>query len=181
MKELSLNILDIIENSLKADAKNIELNIVEDDYKDLISIEIKDDGCGMDENLIKEVFDPFTTTSTNKKVGLGLPLLKLEAESCDGGVYIESEKGKGTRVKICFRKSHIDTPPLGDLPSTIVTVLATHPEVNLKYRHEVNGNVFEISTEDLRNICNETICTPLVLNGIKEFINEKIKELHGGA
>lgn len=181
MKELSLNILDIIENSLKANAKNIELKIVEDDSKDLLYIEIKDDGVGMDENFLKEVFDPFTTTSTNKKVGLGLPLLKLEAESCDGGIWIESKKGKGTTVKICFRKSHVDTPPLGDIPSTLITVLATHPEVNLHYRHEVNGKVFEVSTDDLKKVCNDTICTPLVLNGIKEFISEQIKGLHGGA
>ncbi|BAL81324.1 ATP-binding protein [Caldisericum exile] len=181
MEELSLNILDIIENSLKANAKNIEVNIIEDDNKDLLLIEIKDDGVGMDEDLLKRVFDPFTTTSANKKVGLGLPLLKLEAESCDGGIFIESEKGKGTTVKICFRKSHVDTPPLGDIASTIVSVLATHPEVNLHYRHEVNQKVFEISTEDLRKICSETICTPLVLNGIRGFLNEQIKDLHGGA
>lgn len=181
MKELSLNILDIIENSLKANAKNIELIILEDDNKDLLLIEVRDDGVGMDETLLKEVFDPFTTTSKNKKVGLGLPLLKLEAESCDGGISIESEKGKGTTVKICFRKSHIDTPPLGDIASTIVSVVATHPEINFRYRHEVNGKVFEISIEDLKKICNETICTPLVLNGIRDFLNEQIKSLHGGA
>lgn len=180
MKELSLNILDIIENSLKAKAKNIELTIVEDDSKDLLLIEIKDDGVGMDETLLKEVFDPFMTTSKNKKVGLGLPLLKLEAELCDGGVFIESKKGLGTIVKVCFKKSHIDVPPLGDLPATIVSIIATHPEVNLKFEYVVDGRTFEISTEDLRKTCEESLCTPLVLSSIKTFLEEKIKELHGG-
>lgn len=180
MKELSLNILDIIENSLKAKAKNIELTIVEDDSKDLLLIEIKDDGVGMDEALLKEVFDPFMTTSKNKKVGLGIPLLKLEAELCDGGVFIESKMGLETIVKVYFKKSHIDVPPLGDLPATIVSIIATHPEVNLKFKHVVNNRTFEISTEDLRKTCEESLCTPLVLSSIKTFLEEKIKELHGG-
>jgi len=181
MKELSLNILDIVENSIKAQAKNIELTIIEDDSKDVLQIEVKDNGVGMDNELLQKVFDPFVTSSNNKKVGLGLPLLKLEAESCGGGVFIESKVGVGTTVKVCFKKSHVDTPPLGDLPSTIVSIIATHPEINFKYTHVVNGKKFEISTEEIRRICEETICTPIVLSGIKNFLEEQIKALHGGA
>lgn len=180
MKELSLNILDIVENSFKAKAKRIELTIIEDDGEDLLSIEIKDDGSGMGEEILNSVFDPFTTSSNTKKVGLGLPFLKLESESSGGSVTVESKKGKGTTVRITFKKSHIDRPPLGDIPSTLVTIIATHPEVEFKYKHIVNGKVFEISTKELKDIFGETITSPIVLNGIKDFLDEEIRNLYGG-
>lgn len=180
MKELALNILDIVENSFKAHAKHIELTIVEDDSEDLLYIEVKDDGSGMEEEILNTVFDPFTTSSNTKKVGLGLPLLKLESESTGGSVAVESEEGKGTIVKITFKKSHIDRPPLGDIPSTLITIIATHPEVNFKYKHVVNGKVFEISNDELRSIFGETITAPIVLNGIRDFLDEAIRNLYGG-
>jgi len=180
VKELSLNILDIIENSINAKAKNIHIIINEDDTLDLLELVVKDDGIGMDEDFLKDVFDPFTTTSTKKKVGLGLPLLKEEAELCGGGVKIKSEKGVGTEVHVTFKKSSIDTPPIGDLTSTIICVYATHPEIDLYYDHSVNGKTFEISTKLIREVCGNDYCNPVILKGIKEFFQNSIKTLYGG-
>ncbi|MGB9694465.1 MAG: ATP-binding protein [Caldisericaceae bacterium] len=180
MKELSLNVLDIIENSINAKAKNIHIVVNEDDSVDLLEIIIKDDGVGMDDEFLKTVCDPFTTSSTNKKVGLGLPLLKQEAELTSGGLRIKSKKGIGTEVQVSFKKSCVDTPPLGDLVSTIICVFATHPEVNLYYKHTVNGKTFEISTDLIRKECGDNYCNPVILKGIKEFFQNSIESLYGG-
>lgn len=180
MKEISLNILDIIENSIKASARNIRLTVIDDDRNDELYIEVFDDGKGMEEDLKDKVFDPFITSSDNKKVGLGLPLFKYEAECCDGFVVIDSEKGKGTIVKIKFRKSHVDRPPFGDIISTILSVFITHPEVNFEYRHIFNGKEFLISTAELKEIIGDGISSPVIIKGIGDFIRNNLDSLYGG-
>ena len=181
MKELSLNILDIIENSIKSGAKNVELTIEEDSKKDLLSIIVKDDGKGMDESFLKIIFDPFTTTSTNKNVGLGLPLLKEEAENCEGGIEIQSKTERGTTVIVKFKRSHIDRPPMGDLPSTILSAIAANPDVRFFYRHTVDRKTFELDTEEIKNIAGENSLRDVkVLKWIGSYIRENIKSLYGG-
>lgn len=180
MKELSLNILDILENSIKAEAKNIRLLIDDDDVKDMLYIEVSDDGVGMDDEMTSKVFDPFVTSSTNKKVGLGLPLLKYEAESCDGFVKVESKKNQGTKVSIMFKKSHIDRPPLGDIASSVVTVFLTHPEINFEYIHVHNGRQFSISSEELHEAAGDSFDSPLIIKGIHELITSSLNSLYGG-
>lgn len=180
MKEISLNLLDILENSIKADSKNIELLIIDDDKKDEIYIEINDDGIGMEEELKEKVFDPFYTSSTNKKVGLGLPLFRYEAESCGGYVKIDSKKGEGTSVKIKFVKSHIDRPPFGDIVSSILSIFITHPEINFKYKHIYNEKVFEVSTEVLKEALGGDKFSPIMIKGIEEFLRNNLNLLYGG-
>ena len=181
MKELSLNILDIIENSIKSGAKNVELTIEEDIKKDLLSITVKDDGKGMEKSFLKIIFDPFTTTSTNKKVGLGLPLLKEEAESCGGGIEIQSKTGKGTTVTVKFKRSHIDRPPMGDLPSTILSVIAANPDIRLFYKHTVDRKTFKLDTEKIKDIAGGNSLKDIkVLKWIESYIRENIKSLYGG-
>ncbi|MBM4157985.1 MAG: sensor histidine kinase [Ignavibacteria bacterium] len=135
MNDISLHILDIAENSINASAKNIEI-LVEENFKDdLFTLEIKDDGKGMNKSMLEEVTDPFITTRTTRKVGLGIPLLKQAAEMANGKLEIISETGKGTKIYTSFQMSHFDRQPTGNIMDTILALLASEKEYNLKFCH----------------------------------------------
>lgn len=181
MEDLSLHILDIAENSLAAGANRIEIIIKEEPSKDLLIIELRDNGRGMDEGLLKMVTDPFFTTKTVRKVGLGIPLLKQAAEECGGGLTIHSEEGKGTVINARFRLSHIDLKPKGDMGATIMVLLAGNPDVNIVLEYNKEGRIFRFDTEEIRShIKDLPINLPFVLKMIKEVINEGIRNLEGG-
>jgi len=147
---LSLHILDIVENSIRAKASRIEIKVVEDTRKDLLTIEIKDNGQGIDEETIKKVVDPFFTTRTTRKVGLGLPLLSQAARESGGDVEIESKVGRGTRVKATFGYSHIDRKPLGNMEKTLITLIAGNPEVDFRYEHKKDELEYHLDTKEIR-------------------------------
>jgi len=132
VEDLSLHILDIAENALRAHASRIEIVISSDSRNDLLTIEVSDDGKGMDPDTLAKVRDPFFTTK-RKKTGLGIPLIAQAAELAEGKFAIESTSGKGTRVKAVFRLSHIDRPAVGDMAGTVLTLIAGHPEVDILY------------------------------------------------
>jgi signal transduction histidine kinase len=136
MEEISLHILDIAENAIRAKAKNIVIRISEDEYKDLLTICIKDDGEGMDKEMIKKALDPFFTTKNGKRVGLGLSLLSQMAQQAGGHLNINSEKGSGTIITATFRLSHPDTQPMGNIVETMATLIAGQPSIRfiLDYR-----------------------------------------------
>ena len=148
MEDLSLHILDIAENSISASAKRIEIRIDEDQAQDLLIIEIKDDGKGMDEQALQKVLDPFFTTRKTRKVGLGLSLLAQAARQSNGRIEINSGPGKGTTVKAVFRFSHLDRKPMGDIYETIRTLVAGNPGVNFLYEHKRNGSVYCFDTRE---------------------------------
>ena len=137
MREIALHLMDIAENSVAADSRNIRMDILEDLHTDLLKVSITDDGKGMDEETAKRVLDPFYTTRTTRKVGLGIPLLKLAAEMSEGGLTLESEAGKGTRVEARFRHSHIDRMPLGDAGMTMLTLLVSYPQIHWVFTHHL--------------------------------------------
>jgi len=139
MEDLSLHILDIVENSITAGAKKIKIKIIEEEKKDLLAIEIIDDGKGMDEKTIKKVLDPFFTTGNTKKVGLGLPLLAQSAEESGGSIKIESKPGKKTTVKATFGYSHIDRKPLGDVGETLKVLFAGNPDIHFVFEYQKDG------------------------------------------
>lgn len=139
MEDLSLHILDIVENSLRANAKNIQIKLTQSREKDLLIVEVRDDGEGMDEETLKQAVNPFFTTKEGKRIGLGLPFLSQSAEEAEGKLEIESARGKGTRVIATFKLSHIDRKPLGNLQETVKCLKATHPDVNLSFE-SVNTN-----------------------------------------
>ena len=147
---MSLHILDIVENSIRAKASRIEIKVVEDTRKDLLTIEIKDNGQGIDEETIKKVVDPFFTTRTTRKVGLGLPLLSQAARESGGDVEIESKVGRGTRVKATFGYSHIDRKPLGNMEKTLITLIAGNPEVDFRYEHKKDELEYHLDTKEIR-------------------------------
>lgn len=136
MEDLSLHILDIVENSITAGAKNIKIKIAEDIQKDQLIIEITDDGKGMSKVMKEKVLDPFFTTRTTRRVGLGLPLLAQAAKISGGDIQIQSEPGSGTKIKATFGYSHIDRQPLGDLGQTLKILIISHPEINFVYEHK---------------------------------------------
>ncbi|MEN3202410.1 MAG: ATP-binding protein [Atribacterota bacterium] len=148
MKELSLHILDLVENALRAGAQRIVISVCEDSKRDLLEITVEDDGVGMDEETKKRALDPFFSTK-GKRVGIGLPLIAQLATQCGGKLEIISEKGKGTRVQVTFQKSHIDLPPLGDLSETLSVLLVSHPEVEFVFSHEVDGSGWSFNSREL--------------------------------
>lgn len=178
MKELSLHILDIAKNSVKAKASVIEIIISEDEETNLLTIEIKDNGCGMSKEFLEKVRDPFSTTRTTRKVGMGIPLFEAAAVQCGGYVDITSEEGVGTEFKVVFEYNHIDRAPLGDMPGTMQVLISGSPEIDFIYRHEKNGKVFNMDTRELRQVLGEVpLDTPDVLAWIDGFIQEGLSEL----
>ncbi len=151
MEDLSLHILDIVENSIRAKASRIEIKVIENIGEDLLVIEIKDNGRGIDEETIKKVLDPFFTTRTTRKVGLGLPLLSQAARESGGDIEIKSKVGRGTRVKATFGYSHIDRKPLGNMEATLTTLIAGNPEVDFIYKHKKDESEFRLDTREIRD------------------------------
>jgi len=150
MEDLSLHILDIVENSIRAKASRIMIKVTEDIEKDFLTIEIRDNGQGIDEETIKKVLDPFFTTRTTRKVGLGLPLLSQAARESGGDVQIESEVGRGTRVKATFGYSHIDRKPLGNMEATLRALIVGNPEVDFIYKHKKGELEYRLDTKGIR-------------------------------
>ena len=178
MKELSLNILDIVENSTKAQAEFVEILICESE--DLLTITIVDDGVGMTEQTLKSVSDPFYTTRTTRKVGMGIPLFRFAAEQTGGNlsissVHIDSDKeNHGTTVKATFNKKHIDFTPLGDVISTLVTLIQGHPDQDFLFEHKMNNKTVSLDTRELRAVLEDVpLDTFEVLIWIKDNLTEQ--------
>ena len=150
MEDLSLHILDIVENSIAAVAKRIEIRIDEDQAKDLVTIEIKDDGKGMDEQTLKKAIDPFFTTRTTRRVGLGLSLLAQAARDSEGTFDIHSKPSEGTTVNAKFRLSHPDCKPMGDIGQTMQVLIMSHPELDFLYEHKSDNSTYRFDTREVR-------------------------------
>ncbi len=179
MKELSLNILDITENSVKAGATLTEISIIE--KGDTLTLIIKDDGCGMSDETLKTVENPFYTTRTTRKVGLGIPLLKMAAEQTGGNVKIVSSTATdshGTTVTALFYKNHLDFTPLGDVKETLLTLIQGHPDTDFLFVHQNDNNEARLDTRELRTVLEGVpLNTYEVLQWIKEYLNEQYQLL----
>ena len=181
MQELSLNILDITHNSIKADAKKIEIILSESEEKNQIEITIRDDGRGMSEELLRGVTDPFVTTRTTRKVGLGIPLFKQSAESTNGEFRISSKVGEGTTVYASFQLDHLDRVPIGDISSTVVSLIQANDRIRFVYTHKTDRGTFILDTDDLHaQLGDVPLSEPAVLNWIGEYINENLEDIQGG-
>lgn len=182
MKELSLHILDIVQNSINAGAHAIIITINEDIPNDRLTISVEDDGCGMSSDIVEKVKDPFFTSRSTRRVGLGIPLLKAAADRCGGGLKIESEQGKGTTVTACFIHSHIDRAPIGNIWDTITGLIVCNEDVDFKYKHYFNGKYFEFDTLKIKEVLDGVpVASPEVVKWIGEYIKDGINELYGGA
>ena len=181
MKELSLNVLDITMNSVKAKATLINIYIDEDD--ECLTMQIIDNGCGMTAQILQSVVDPFCTTRTTRKVGLGIPLLKLAAEQTGGKVTIlsrhelEFPDDHGTSVTATFYKQHIDFTPMGDIISTVTTLIQGSPNIDFEFRHRSNSFDVTLDTRELREVLGPEIPLndPEILQWITQHLDEQYK------
>ena len=174
MRELSLNVLDIAQNSLSAGATLVEITVTEDTAADQLTIVIKDNGRGMTGEQVRRVSDPFYTTRTTRKVGMGIPLFRMAAEMAGGGLEIQSEPGKGTCVQADFTLSHIDRMPLGDMTGTISALIRLNPTVDFLYRHQRDGREAVLDTRELRQVLEGVpLDTPDVMEWIEGSLTEQ--------
>jgi len=178
VRELSLHILDCLENAIEAGATRIALTVEEDSALDRLAITVEDNGKGMPAELVARVLDPFVTTRQTRHVGLGLPLLAAAAERAGGQVLVQSTPGAGTRIMAVFQLRHWDRAPLGDLPATVLAVLLGQPPVDLAYRHCVDGREFVCDTAELREALGDVpLSQPQVRSWLREYLQEGIASL----
>ncbi len=179
MREISLHILDIVQNSVVAGATKIDVTVCEDIASDKLMVKIADNGCGMTKEFLEKVIDPFTTKRTTRKVGLGIPLFKSAAEATGGRFGLESEVGKGTCVTAVFGYSHIDRQPLGNMAETMLGLFTSYENINFIYKHSVDNRVFEVDTLDIKNVLGDVpFSAPEVYLWLSEFLSEGEQELN---
>lgn len=173
MKEIALYILDIAQNSIAANASALEVELAE--KAETIVFRIADNGVGMTPELLAQVSDPFTTTRTTRKMGLGLPLLRMAAEQTGGCLTIESVEGTGTTVTARFQASHIDCPPVGDMAGTVALLLQGAPDLELHYTHTIEKARFRLGTEELRAQLGPgiSLAEPDVILWIRDYLEEQ--------
>lgn len=174
MRELSMHILDLAQNSIAAGASRIEIEISADTRLDRLTISVKDNGRGMSEEFAARVKDPFTTTRTVRRVGLGIPMFAEAARACEGDLAVESRPGQGTTVTAWFKLSHIDRAPLGDIASTLVALIAANPDIAVRYAHRVDSEQFVLDTEDIKaQLEGVPINESAVINWIRRYVDEQ--------
>lgn len=178
MKDLSLHLLDIAHNSLSANASHLKIELKVDHTHDQILLVISDNGRGMSPDFVRHVTDPFTTTRTTRKVGLGIPLLKQNAERTGGYLKINSQVGVGTRVSVMLKPSNIDCLPLGDIGGTVAMLICSNPAVNLELNYSVDGKSFNISTLEIKEALDGVPLNEASVYGpVTELIKSNIEEL----
>lgn len=175
MEDISLHILDVAENSVRAEAALIEVILVRDADRDLLHVQVNDDGKGMDAETLARVRDPFFTTK-HKKTGLGIPLLTQTAEQTGGRLTIDSAPGKGTRLSATFGWSHMDRPPVGNMAETVLTLIAGHPDRDYIYEERDGERSFRFDTREIRtDLEGVPISEPAVLQAIRDLLTENIR------
>ena len=173
MRELSLNVLDIVQNSITANANLIEIELIEEMNNDILKINIFDNGKGMTDEQIKSVTDPFYTTRTTRKIGLGIPLFKMAAEMSGGSFKIESTVGSGTKIYTSYIYSSIDRMPVGNINETVSMLIRMNPDIDFVYTHTFNEKSYSLDTRELREqLENVPLDTPEVIDWINDYLTE---------
>jgi hypothetical protein len=177
VRELSLHLLDIAENSVAANASQIKITVIEDKQADLLQMSVEDNGKGMTPEMAAQVIDPFVTSRTTRKVGLGIPLLKEAAEACNGSLKITSAVGVGTTLFVQFQRSHIDRMPLGDLCDTFLQLLIANPNIHWLFNYRVDERSFEFDDAPIKaELEGISLTEPDVLNYLRQTIETGILE-----
>ena len=178
MRELSLHIRDIAENGITACADCIHILVEEARDADLLTIKIKDNGPGMPAEKVENLTDPFVTSRTTRRVGLGLSLLAVAAERCEGGLAVRTEPGAGTEVEATFRYSHIDRAPVGDMAATITTLIMGNPPIDFVYTHIIEGEEFTLDTRELKaELGDHALTNPVVIHHLTASIRNSLEQL----
>lgn len=182
MRELALHLLDIAQNSVAAQASNIRISVVENTSSDRLHLAVEDDGIGMNAETVQRVVDPFVTSRTTRNVGLGIPLLKAAAESCEGFLKINSHPGVGTRVDVEFQRSHIDRMPLGDVGETFLTLVVGCPEVHWRFVYQFDQDLFEFDDAEIKQTLEGiALSEPSVLAYLRGFLQQGIAQIQATA
>jgi hypothetical protein len=175
LRELSLHILDVAENGINAGGTLIRITVIEDSKENRLTIKIADNGRGIPEDMISKIVDPFYTTRTTRKVGLGLGLFREACKRCEGDLEIRSKEGEGTEVTATFRRDHIDLPPLGDMAGTMVSLVIGNEDVDFLYTHVIDGRRFELDTRQVKAELEDVpIYNPEVIGYLTQTIREFI-------
>ncbi len=182
MRELSLNILDVAENSLKAGADTIKIDVIFLREENKLTVRVSDNGCGMTGEQIKHVTDPFYTTRTTRKVGLGVPLFKMAAEMSGGSFEISSVVNEGTSLTAIFKTDNVDFVPLGDIASTVELLCVSNPDVNIAFTESDENDTFSFESRKIRDILGDVpMDTPEVRKWIREYLTENTEKFSGGS
>ncbi|MDX2499533.1 MAG: ATP-binding protein [Deltaproteobacteria bacterium] len=178
MRELSLHILDIVENGITAGADCIHIDVIESPAEDRLTIKIRDNGRGISAEKLAKLKDPFVTSRTTRRVGLGLPLLAAAAERCDGKIEVKAGISGGTEVIATFRHSHIDRAPIGDMASTMATLMMGNPRIEFIYRHVINDDDFILDTRELKkDLGIQTLDDPMVIHQLGQSVRKSLVKL----
>lgn len=178
MRELSLHILDIAENGITAGADCIHIFITEARSADRLKIVIRDNGRGLPPEKLNKITDPFVTTRTTRRVGLGLPLLAAAARRCDGDLTVDTKPDEGTEITATFKYSHIDRAPMGDIAATITTLIMGNPDIAFVYTHMIDGNDFSLDTREIKKEMPDLSLTdPAVIHHLTNSIRSSLKQL----
>ena len=181
MLELSLHIMDLVQNSLTAGATRVEIRIEESLKEDRLAIEIQDNGKGIPKEMVLRVTDPFVTSRTTRPVGLGLSLFKEAAERCGGGMEVHSEVGRGTRVAVWFQLDHFDRAPLGNIGETMGVLITGNPGVDFVYEHRVDGKAYRLETPAMKKVLDPVpLDDPAVLEFVRRDIEEGLRNIGAG-
>lgn len=168
-------------NSIRAGATEIAVEVTEDRARNLLAFAVRDDGCGMTEEQLAQIHDPFFTTRDTRRVGLGIPLLKQTAEQAGGGLAVTSSPGQGTAVEARFELDHVDRPPLGDIAATVWTLVVTNADVEFEYWHTIDGACFEVGTAELkRTLATRSLGKPRVAGALLKYLREHERRLAEG-
>ncbi|MBW1708308.1 MAG: ATP-binding protein [Deltaproteobacteria bacterium] len=178
MLELSLHILDVVENALNAGASLIEIELEKDTARDILRLKISDNGSGIPKEMLSRVTDPFYTTRTTRRVGLGLSLLSQAAEQTGGSFKIDSVHGSGTKLVAEFGLSHIDRAPLGDMLGTLMSLIVGRPEVDIMYTQKIGSNEFVLDTREIKDeLEGVSLSNPEVIKFLRKNLQEGLAEL----
>ncbi len=181
MKELSLHILDVAENGISAGADQVAIEVIEDRRQNRLTLVIADNGRGIPRDQIDRAVDPFYTSRTTRRVGMGLSLLNAAARQCDGHMWIDADEGKGTRITAEFMYDHIDRAPLGDMAATMISLIMGSPGIDFEYRHEVDGREFVLNTREVKSALDgRQITDPEVFQYIMETLRTGENRLRQG-
>jgi len=181
MLELSLHILDLVQNSLTAGATRVEIRIEESLQEDRLAIEIQDNGKGIPKEMVSRVTNPFVTSRTTRPVGLGLSLFKEAAERCGGGMEVHSEVGRGTRVVVRFQLDHFDRAPLGNIGETMGVLITGNPQVDFVFEHRVEGKAYRLETPEMKKVLGSVpLDDPAVFEFVRRDIEEGLRNIGAG-
>jgi len=172
-----MHMMDIAQNSIRANAKHIDISFIENQSDNELVFCVQDDGDGMSDEMIAKITDAFFTTRTTRKVGLGVPFLKMTAEQTGGSFFIESELGKGTKIKAKYKTNHIDCLPLGDIPGYLILLFIANPELQISFHYKLDNDIFSVSTLELVDEGVTDLQNATISSAVKQYVKENLDEL----